>query len=294
MESFTDRPSIDGDSVQQAPVVRFDRASVSLGGASIWHNVCFDVRAGQFIAILGPNGAGKSTLLRVMLGLLPPNEGQVTVLGRSPRRGNRDIGYLPQRRVFDTDMRIRGRDLVRLGIEGTRWGVPLPGLRRFWGGDRRAREEKRQVAQVIELVNAAAYADRPIGEISGGEQQRLLIAQALVTRPQLLLLDEPLDGLDLPNQQAVAAIIQRISRDQGVTVLMVAHDINSILPYVDRVIYVARGQAIIGTPVEVITSETLSHLYDAPIEVLRARDGRLLVVGVPEVASHHAVLQSAH
>lgn len=294
MERFENSPGIAGHTAQSAPIVRFAHSSVGLGGHTIWHDVSFDVRSGEFIAILGPNGAGKSTLLKVVLGLLPLDEGRVVVLGRPPHRGNRAIGYLPQRRVFDTDVRIRGRDLVRLGIDGTRWGVPMPGLRRLWGGDRRARDEERRVAEVIALVNATAYANRPIGEMSGGEQQRLLIAQALATGPKLLLLDEPLDGLDLPNQQAVSAIIQKISRDQGVTVLVVAHDINPILPYVDRVLYIARGQAIIGTPDEVITTETLSHLYGAPIEVLRARDGRLLVVGAPEEVSHHAVLQSAH
>jgi zinc/manganese transport system ATP-binding protein len=267
----------------------FEHASARIGGRMIWRDVSFEARAGEFIAVLGPNGAGKSTLLRVALGLASLAEGQVSVLGRPARRGASGVSYLPQRRVFDSDTRIRARDLVWLGLEGVHWGVPLPGLRALWGGDKRAREVKRRVQAALDLVGAAAYADRPIGEISGGEQQRALIAQALVTDPQLLLLDEPLDGLDLPNQQAVARVIRRACREAGVAVLLVAHDVNPILRYLDRVLYLAHGQAVIGAPEEVITTETLSRLYGAPIEVLRASDGRLIVVGQPEEeVSYHA------
>jgi zinc/manganese transport system ATP-binding protein len=246
------------------------------------------VGQGEFIAILGPNGAGKSTLIKVLLGLFPLSEGKITVLGAPVRRGNAAVGYLPQRRNFDADVHVRGCDLVHLGLDGTRWGVPLPMLRRLWRGNVRAREEQRRVQKVIEVVGATAYAHRPIGTLSGGEQQRLLIAQALVTRPRILLLDEPLDSLDLHSQQAVSALIRRISQEHQVTVMLVAHDVNPILPYLDRVIYIGRGQTAIGTPEEVITSQTLSQLYDTPIEVLRARDGRIVVVGQPEEVTYHA------
>ncbi len=195
---------------------------------------------------------------------------------------NERIGYLPQRRVFDAATRVRGVDLVRLGLEGRRWGVPLPV--RFSASSRAARE---RVWQVIERVGAEAYADRPIGECSGGEQQRLLIAQALVRRPRMLILDEPLDGLDLPNQAAVAALVQQICRAEGVTVLLVAHDVNPLLPYLDRVLYLASGRAATGSPQEVITSQTLSSLYGAPIEVLHTSDGRLVVVGQLEPPHQH-------
>lgn len=275
-------------SVGALEVTQFERAGVRLGGRTIWHDVTLQVRSGEFIAILGPNGAGKSTLLRVLLGLIPLSEGSVRVLGAPVRRGNARVGYLPQRRSFDEDVRVRGRDVVRLGLDGNCWGIPLPGLRRLWGGGARAREATARVEEVIELVGASHYAHRPIGELSGGEQQRLLIAQALVTRPRLLLLDEPLESLDLNNQQIVSALIRRVSQEQEVTVLLVAHDVNPILPSLDRVIYIGRGQTAIGTPQEVITSETLSRLYDAPVEVLRTRDGRIMVVGQPEGVSDHA------
>ena len=283
-KAFNSLPRVQAD----APAIAFKRAGVQRGGHSIWRNLELSVQHGEFVAILGPNGAGKSTLLKAILGLLPLNEGKLTVLGAPVRRGNARVSYLPQRRTFDTDIHVRGRDLVRLGLDGTRWGVPVPLLRRLWNGHLREREEARRVQQTIKLVGATSYANRPIGELSGGEQQRLLIAQALVTQPRILLLDEPLDSLDLRNQQAVSALIRRISQEHQVTVLLVAHDVNPVLPYLDRVIYIAHGQTAIGTPEQVITSEILSHLYNAPIDVLRTRDGRLIVAGQPEEVSYHA------
>ncbi|MGZ4461895.1 MAG: metal ABC transporter ATP-binding protein [Gaiellaceae bacterium] len=261
-------------------VLVFHRAAARLGGRTIWNEVSLDVAAGEFVAILGPNGAGKSTLIKAVLGLQPLAAGEASVLGQRPGEPNARIGYLPQRRSFDRSTRVRGIDIVRLGLEGARWGIPLPGL------PRRARGAER-IAEVIELVGASEYARRPIGELSGGEQQRLLIAQALVRRPRLLLLDEPLDSLDLPNQAAVAALVRRICREEQVAVLLVAHDVNPILGYLDRVVYLASGSAVQGSPQEVVSSETLSRLYGAPIEVLQCSDGRLVVVGQPEAPFVH-------
>jgi zinc/manganese transport system ATP-binding protein len=259
-------------------------ATVRRSGRTVWSGVELEVPAGQFVAILGPNGSGKSTLLDVVLGLLPLAHGEVAVLGGSAGAHNEQIGYLPQRRVFGADTRVRGVDLVRLGLDGRRWGVPLPLL---GARSARGRAERALVAKAIARVAAEPYARRPIGECSGGEQQRLLIAQALVRRPRVLLLDEPLDGLDLPNQAAVAALVHEICHDQGVTVLLVAHDVNPLLPYLDRVLYLAGGRAAAGSPAQVITSAALSELYGAPIEVLRSRDGRLVVVGQPEAPHWH-------
>ncbi len=267
------------------PAVELTDAAVRLGGATVWSGVDLLVPEGEFVAILGPNGAGKSTLLRVLLGLLDLSHGEVRVLASPAGAHNERIGYLPQRRVFDSSTRIRGVDMVRLGLDGRRWGVPLPAVGPFQSS--RARATRERVAEAIERVGAQAYAQRPIGECSGGEQQRLLIAQALVQRPRLLILDEPLDGLDLPNQAAVSALVQDICRSAGVTVLLVAHDVNPLLPYVDRVLYLAGGRAAMGPVAEVITSATLSSLYGAPIEVLRTTDGRLVVVGQPEAPHLH-------
>jgi len=257
---------------------------VRLGGRTIWSDVDLLVEEGEFVAILGPNGAGKSTLLNVLLGLEHLAAGSASVLGGPPGQSNERIGYLPQRRVFDSATRVRGVDLVRLGLDGRRWGVPLPYAERF---SARSREASERVGQAIERVGGESYAQRPIGECSGGEQQRLLIAQALVREPRMLILDEPLDGLDLPNQAAVAALVQRVCRAEGVTVLLVAHDVNPLLPYLDRVLYLAGGRAAMGSVEEVITSETLSSLYGAPIEVLHTSDGRLVVVGQPEAPHQH-------
>jgi zinc/manganese transport system ATP-binding protein len=269
------------------PALAFERAAVQLGGRVIWSDLSLSIAYGEFVAILGPNGAGKSTLIKAVLGLLPLAAGRATVLERPPGEVNARIGYLPQRRNFDTGTRIRGVDIVKLGLDGTRWGVPIPGL------PSRAREAAR-VADVLELVGASGYAHKPIGELSGGEQQRLLIAQALVRRPELLLLDEPLDSLDLPNQVAVGALVQRICHEEKVAVLLVAHDINPIISYLDRVVYIAGGAAVAGKPEDVISSETLSRLYGAPIEVLRASDGRLVVVGQPEAPFVHGDRHEHH
>jgi zinc/manganese transport system ATP-binding protein len=258
--------------------------AIRIGGRPILSDVSLAVGHGEFVAVLGPNGAGKSTLMKAILGLVPLAGGSVDVLGRAPQQARGEVGYLPQRQSFDTSTRVRGVDLVTLGLDGARWGVPLaltPGARR------RRRAERQRVDEVIALVGAGAYADRAIGELSGGEQQRLLIATALVRRPRLLILDEPLDSLDLPNQAAVAGLIRRIASAEDVAVLLVAHDVNPLAAYLDRVIYLAGGQALCGEVDEVITAETLSALYGTPIEVLRTSDGRLVVVGQPEAPHHH-------
>jgi zinc/manganese transport system ATP-binding protein len=285
-----EHPSTDDcpNSMQQQIDIQFDRVAIQRGGRTLWRDLTLQVQQGEFIAILGPNGVGKSSLLKLILGLLPNSEGWVRVLDKPVRRGNSAISYLPQRHSFDTHVRVRGRDLVSLGLNGHQWGVPLPLIRRLWGGDRQARQAQQRVQQVLEMVGATSYADRPIGQLSGGEQQRLLIAQALVTHPHILLLDEPLDSLDLNNQQAISALIRQISREYQITVLMVAHDVNPILPYLDRVIYIGQGQIAAGQPEAIITSETLTRLYDTPIDVFRTHDGRLIVAGQPEQVTYHA------
>lgn len=270
-------------SVADGITVHMRGASAVVGARAVWSNVSLDVAAGESVAVLGPNGSGKSTLLKVLLGLTP-SHGTVEVLGARPgARGNR-IGYLPQRRAFDAGLRIRGVDMVSLGLDGARWGTPVPGLTRLLT-PRRFAERRRRLEHVIEVVGAADYAQRPIGGCSGGEQQRLLIAQALIRRPEVLLLDEPLDSLDVPSQAGTCALVSEICRRERVAVIMVAHDVNPILPYLDRVIYIARGSAVIGTPEEVITADQLSALYGIPIDVLRDRAGRLFVVGQPDAAS---------
>ncbi len=269
----------------QAAAIELRDARASIGGREVWSGVDLLVRPGEFVAVLGPNGSGKSTLLKAILGLVQTAPGTVSVLGGPAGSANREIGYLPQRHGFDSAPPIRGVDLVRLGLDGSSWGLELPiGPR---GRARRRRQARMRVREVIELVGASAYADRPLGELSGGEQQRILIAQALVRKPRVLMLDEPLDSLDLPNQAAVTALVQRICRAENVAVLLVAHDVNPLLPYIDQVIYLAGGRALQGPVEQVIAGPTLSELYGAPVEVLRTGDGRLVVVGQPEAPHVH-------
>jgi zinc/manganese transport system ATP-binding protein len=251
----------------QEPIVVLDQLGVRLGGNPVLQDMSLTIQRGEFIVILGPNGAGKSTFLKLLLGLVRPNAGTIQVLGSTPQRGNQAIGYAPQHRSLDTELPLRARDLVGFGLDGHRWGIGLPN---------RSRQER--IEKALLEVDALNLADAPVGRLSGGEQQRLLIAQALLTDPQLLLLDEPLANLDLARQQEVVALVSHLNRQHGVTVLLVAHDINPLLQVTDRVLYIAHGHSCLGAPHEIITSETLSNLYGSPVEVIHA-EGRFFVVG---------------
>ncbi len=250
------------------PIVKVEHARIRLGGRIILEDINLTVYAGEFVAVLGPNGAGKSTLLKSLLGLIKPEAGTISILGRPARRGNPAIGYVPQKRVLEGDLALRARDVVGFGLDGHRWGIGWPDARR-----------KALIDNVLREVDALELADVPIGELSGGEQQRLLIAQALLTNPRLLLLDEPLANLDLNREQEIVALVARVCRERNVAVMLVTHDINPLLSVIDRVLYIANGQSAIGTPDEVITSQTLSRLYGTPVEVVRTLN-RVFVVGV--------------
>jgi len=250
-----------------APVVSFSRVQLRLGGRIIQDDMSFAISDGEFIAVLGPNGAGKSTLLKALLGLLRPASGRIEVLGEAPGRRNTHIGYVPQFRTIESEQSLLGREVVRFGLDGHKWGPGLP-----------SRARRARIDQVLEEVDAADLAEQPIGRLSGGERQRLLIAQALVTDPRLLLMDEPLANLDISREQEIIALVRRICRSRGVAVMFVTHDINPLLPDVDRVLYLAGGRSAIGTPHEVITRDCLSALYGSPVEVVEAL-GRVFVVG---------------
>lgn len=255
-----------------SPVV-LDHAALRRGDRTLWRDLSLEVARGEFIAVLGPNGAGKSSLLKVLLGLLPLTGGTASVAGRPPHRGSSAVGYVPQQKGFDLDLGVRGRDLVSLGVDGHRFGP--------WRTPRR----RALVEAAITAVGASPYADRPIGRLSGGEQQRLRIAQALVGDPAVLLCDEPLLSLDLNHQRGVVELLDRRRREAGTAVLMVTHEINPVLPFVDRVVYIVEGRCAVGTPGEVLTSERLSELYGTRIDVLRVRN-RIIVLGA-EMEPHH-------
>ena len=232
------------------PLVELRDAAVRLGSRQLWSALDLTVAEGEFLAVLGPNGAGKTTLLKVLLGLVPLSAGTVRVNGDPPRLGNHELGYVPQQQAFDRSLPIRGRDLVRFGVDGHHWGLP-----------RHGRAVRERVDEVLRAVGASAYADAPVGLLSGGEQQRLRIAQALLGDPTVLLCDEPLLALDLASQRAVTRLIDERRRSAGTPVVFVTHEVNPVLPYVDRILYLVRGKWAIGTPSEILTSERLSDLY---------------------------------
>jgi len=260
------------------PAVCAHDLAAGYGDRPVWSGATFDIERGSFVAVLGPNGSGKSTLLRQLLGLLTPLAGRLEVLGEPPRRGNPSIGYVPQARTLDPQIAFRGIDLVRLGLDGHRFGFRAP-----W--QPRARQDQ-ALRQAVEAVGAASYANRKLGAMSGGERQRLLLAQALVGEPELLLLDEPLASLDVANQAAMVELISTVAAERRLTVLLVAHDLNPLRTVIDLVCYVANGRIAFGPPDQVVTSAVLSDLYGAPVEVLVDSRGRRFVVGIEEETAH--------
>jgi zinc/manganese transport system ATP-binding protein len=256
--------------------IRLENAHLSRDERVLWDNLNLVVEAGEFIAVLGPNGAGKTSLLKVLLGLLPLSRGTLTILGSPAARGNKHIGYIPQQKGFDADVPIRGRDLVQFGITGFRYGFgkPHPLI-------------DHRINEAIKTVGATSYADMPLGLLSGGEQQRLRVAQALVGKPEILLCDEPLLSLDIASQQTVTKLIDDYRRKQQASVIFVTHEVNPILQYVDRILYLANGRWVIDKPSVVLQSKTLSELYGTDIEVLKVKN-RVLVLGAEDVEVNHA------
>lgn len=248
-------------------------------GQTVWRNANLEVNAGEFIGLLGPNGAGKSTLLKVLLGLVKPLSGEVKVFNETPKRGNGQIGYVPQRWSIDNDSRIEAIEFVRLNIESHRFGFSLP---------RQASKERQIAMAALKQVGAEGLAEKSLGELSGGEAQRVFIAQALVSQPKLMLLDEPLASLDIRHGMQILRLIQRIAKTQHIAIVLIAHDINPLLPVADRIIYIANKRVASGKLSEVITSETLSKLYNSPVEVMRDSKGQVAVLGTEE-AMHHDI-----
>jgi zinc/manganese transport system ATP-binding protein len=236
-----------------------DGISVRLGGREVLHDVRFSIKPGEFVGLIGSNGAGKTTLLRVILGLLPPSSGSIKLTAAG-------VGYVPQKIQLDPDMPLRARDLVGLGLDGQRFGIPFP-----------SRARRKLVDEMLRAVDAEHIGNARVGNLSGGEQQRILIAHALISRPGLLLLDEPLANLDIASEQEVVALLGRIAREQRIAVLISAHEMNPLLPVMDRIVYMANGRAASGPTDEVVTGEVLSKLYGHHVDVIHVH-GRVLVV----------------
>ncbi len=246
------------------PTLVVDGVTVALGGRTILDDVGFTLRRGEFTGLIGANGAGKTTLFRVILGLQAPSAGRAALAGGD--RAGRRVGYVPQKFLLDPDMPLRGRDLVGLGLDGHRLGPALPSRRRA-----------ARVEEMLAAVDATRFGDTRVGQLSGGEQQRILIAHALISEPQLLLLDEPLANLDLRSAQEVVGLLARIAREKEIAILISAHEMNPLLPVMDRLVYLAAGRAASGTAEEVVRSDVLSALYGHHVDVLRVH-GRVIVV----------------
>ncbi len=251
------------------PLLHVEGVSVNLGGRRILDRVSFTLRAGEFTGLIGSNGAGKTTLLRVILGLQRPEAGRVAILGEQRSARDHSIGYVPQKILLDPDMPLRARDLVALGIDGHRFGVSLP-----------SRQRTEAVDAMLDAVDAQDFADARVGTLSGGEQQRVLIAHALIGRPRLLLLDEPLANLDLKSGQEVVTLLDRLADEQHIAVLLSADEMNPLLPVMDRIVYLAGGRAASGTTQEVVRDEVLTALYGHEVHV-HTLHGRILVVAGP-------------
>ena len=239
----------------------------------VWRDANFTFGRGELVAVIGPNAAGKTTLFRIMLGLQQPIGGTIKIFGAPPRRGNPKIGYVPQRHVIDSETNIEALELVRLALSGKRWG-----FNPFSHSDRDA------AIAALEAVDAMEVAHRPLGVLSGGELQRIFLAEALVSNPEVLLLDEPLSNLDMRRETDLLHLVDDVVRSRGITALLIAHNINPLLPHLDKVVYIASGRVATGKPSEVLTSESLTALYGIQVEVLRDPHGNVAIIGLEE---HH-------
>ena len=251
-------------------VLRLDGVGVRLGGREILRDVSFTIRPGEFTGLIGPNGAGKTTLLRVILGLQPVTGGSVLLDGAPRPARDSSIGYVPQKLAIEPDMPLRVKDVVSLGLDGNKFGIRLP-----------SRVRRERVSDMLTAVGAQRYANARVGELSGGEQQRVMIAHALISKPRLLLLDEPLANLDISSEQGIVSVLARLARAEQVAVLLSAHDMNPLMPVMDRIIYVAAGRVAVGRTDEVVQPEVLSRLYGQHVDVIRVH-GRVLVVAAAE------------
>jgi zinc/manganese transport system ATP-binding protein len=250
------------------PVLRAEGVEVAYEDKLVWQDATFSVEPGEFVAVIGPNGAGKTTLFRLLLGLRRPNRGRLTLLGQEPRRGNPRIGYVPQHHSISYDTHVAAEALVALGISSASWGP------RF-----KFRQDREATERALAAVQATELGDKALGQLSGGELQRIFLAEALVGDPEVLLLDEPLSNLDIRRSRELVEVVHQLVTERKVTTLLVAHDINPLIECLDKVIYIANGRVATGTPEEVLTSRSLTELYGVPVEVLHDSRGNIVIVG---------------
>jgi zinc/manganese transport system ATP-binding protein len=267
--------AIPGDDITEQDIIVASGLAAGFQEKIVWRDADFTIGHGEFVAIIGPNGAGKTTLIKLLLGLQKPLWGTLSVFGAPPHRGNARIGYVPQKHNIDRDMLVESLELVRLGCSGGRWGP-----RSLDRSDRKA------AMKALEAVGGENLAHRSLGILSGGELQRVFLAEALVSEPALLLLDEPLSNLDIKREQEMVRLVDGIVSSRNVTSMLIAHNINPLLPYLDKTIYMANGKVKIGRPEDVLTSDSLTDLYGTPMEVLHDSKGNIAVIGIGEDQHH--------
>jgi len=261
----------------QSGLIAAENLAAGYPNKTVWQDANFSFGRGEFVAVIGPNGAGKTTLFRLLLGLQQPISGSIKIFGVPPKRGNPQIGYVPQRHIVDSETNVEAVELVRLGLSGKRWGFnPL------------VHNDRKAAYEALEAVSATELAHRSLGALSGGELQRIFLAEALVSKPDVLLLDEPLSNLDLRRETDMLHLVDDFVRKRNVTALLIAHNINPLLPHLDKVVYVANGRVATGKPSEVLTSESLTKLYGVQVEVLRDPHGNVAIIGMEE---HHGEMQ---
>jgi zinc/manganese transport system ATP-binding protein len=264
-------------------ILSVEGVGVRLSGRDVLRDVSFAIRPGEFTGLIGSNGSGKTTLLRTILGLQAANAGRVLIDGRPRSRRNALIGYVPQKFLLDPDMPLRARDLVGLGLDAHRLGIPLP-----------SRARRARIDEMLQAVDAGAFADARVGLLSGGEQQRVLIAHALIAKPELLLLDEPLANLDLRAGREVVELLARVARERQVAVLISAHEMNPLLPVLDRIVYLAAGRAASGTTEQVVRADVLSELYGSHVDVLNVHGRVLVVAGAGDDSERSPIASHGH
>jgi zinc/manganese transport system ATP-binding protein len=250
----------------------FDKVTIRLGGRDILSGASFVVEEGEFVGMLGANGAGKTTLMRAALGLLPVASGRVAVLGAPATRGNAEIGYMPQNRGAITGLRLTGWDVVASSAIGARFGFVMLD-----------KATRREIDWALDEVGARELARRPIGELSGGERQLVLLSQALIGKPRFLMMDEPLIALDPAHQKSVVEIARRICNRLKIAILFSAHELNPLVNAIDRVLYLGGGEAVIGAVDDVVNGPVLSRLYGAPIEVVQVKGRYYVMAGDVDV-----------
>jgi zinc/manganese transport system ATP-binding protein len=255
-------------------LLQISDASLGFDERVLWSGLNLDVAPGEFVALIGANGSGKSMLLKTILGTQPLSRGTIRFQGKQPGSVNSQIGYVPQHRNADSGLPLKVIDAVRFGLDGHKFGLPLG-----------SKVAKAKALEALAEVDAQHLANEPVGKLSGGERQRVRVAQAIISEPKLILADEPLSALDLRHQQRVSELINEQRERLGSAVIFVTHDLNPIIEYVDRVVYLAQGKHSIGTTDEVMRSEVLSELYGADIDVVR-NQGRIVVLGAHDHEHH--------